>query len=122
MTASAHVTVRLPQMVYLGGLLLPMGSFQITPSPINPAVCDIMVVKDFPALPRSLREALDAIPPDATDMPDELQGVRAFMTAPSGEHGTTPVFVEVTVRNLKLFSMNKRVESTAPAASATVAE
>lgn len=112
------VEVRAPLMVFLGGYLLPHGSFAVAPSPVAPAVCDVTVVRDHPCLPQRVRELFEQTAPDATELPLELQGGRVFQGVPAQGGGS--VFVELGLRGLTLVKMPKPAESTAPEDSGTI--
>lgn len=104
------VNVKAPAMVFVGGLLLPHGTFQIVPKPLAPSTCDVTILRDSPQLPGNLRERFAAIAPDAKGIDPDL-AVRAFMTV---QNGAASMFVELDVINAAF------VKSKAPAPLAAV--
>jgi hypothetical protein len=98
------VQVRIAQQVFVGGYLLPIGSFSVEVSPIQPNLCDVAIVANHPRLPAALRAQFEAIEPapegaKPTARPDALADLRVFSSLP-GQAG--PMFVEFAIRGIAL--------------------
>lgn len=101
-----EVQARAPQMVFVGGFLLPWGSFRIEPSPLQPQIADVTILGDHPKIPAPLRKDLIALlkataarpqDPDAPPPPPPavLSDLRVFATL---QAGGGPTLVEVQIR------------------------
>jgi hypothetical protein len=88
-------------MVFVGGYLLPHGSFRLEPSPIDPTLCDVSIVGNHARLPAPLRAAFDALEPapPGKGPPPALADLRCFALVPSGG---SAVLIELTPRGIKV--------------------
>lgn len=95
------VQVQAPTMVFLSGVLLPVGTYRIEHNPVSPNIVDVTVLRDAPHLPRVLRDLFASIAlSGAVELPAELKGGRVFMSMPGP--GGAALFVELGLRNLLL--------------------
>jgi hypothetical protein len=96
-----NVQARIPQLVFVQGRLLPHGAFGIEQSPVQPTVCDVVIVSDHPRLPPDLRHDLaDIVLDQPSNLPEPLADLRVFQGLVADGRGL--VFVEMTVRQIKM--------------------
>ena len=99
--ATMQVKMNTPTMVFMGGYLLPMGSFQISPSQLAPNMCTVKIAHEHAGLPPDLRSRVAehlASAENGGALPFDLN-VRAIVPMPGG--GGNPIMVELQVSGLE---------------------